>query len=111
MAANGGLGGQLDLDQATQNLNTSDSSPTYKKPKHFIDAISEIQQFHVFEKEQEADINANFFTLRQVFDFITTGFKSGFVESLLFVMLLPFLQTIYPSFKEYFLGISYSPTE
>lgn len=102
--------GAINLDKATGNLN-NDSLGSYSKPKSIVDAVSEIQQYHVFEKQQESDIDSNFFTLRQVFDFFSIGFKSGFIESLLFVLLLPFFQTIYPSFKYYFLNEPFTDIE
>lgn len=101
----------LDLDKATNSLNNGSSQPSYHAPKSIVDAVSEIQQYHVFEKQQEKNIDKNFFTLRQVFDFIKIGFKGGFIESLIFVTLLPFFQTVYPSFKFYFLKDQFTDTE
>jgi hypothetical protein len=95
--------GALDLDKATNGIR-NDSDPSIgSKPKGIIDAVSEIQHYHVFEMQQESDINKNFFTLRQVFDFFKIGFKSGFIESLFFVLAISMFQNIYPSFKEHFL--------
>lgn len=106
-----GSNSELDLDKAYQNLNNTASSAEYKKPSNIIDAVSKIQQYHVFEKEQTKDINKNFFTLRQFIDFFKIGFKNGFIESLIFVTMLPFFQTLYPSFKTYFLQIQYTYAE
>jgi hypothetical protein len=103
--------GAIDLDKAHQNLTNTSSSSEYKKPSNIIDAISKIQQYHVFEKDQEKDINKNFFTLRQFIDFSKIGFKNGFIEGFLFVTMLPFFQTIYPSFKIYFLHSQYTEFE
>jgi len=103
--------GAMDLDKAHQNLNSNGTASSYTPPKSILDAVSEIQQYNVFEKTQEKDIDKNFFTLRQVWDFFKAGFKSGFLESLIFVTLLPFFQTIYPSFKQYFLGAHYTSNE
>lgn len=102
MPASMNTNGGLDLDKVTADLNSSGNGPSYHAPKSIVDAVSEIQQYHVFEKQQEKDIDRNFFTLRQVFDFIKVGFKNGLLESFVFVTLLPFFQTIYPSFKYYF---------
>jgi len=101
----------LDLDKIASNAMNDSGSPKYNVPKGIVDAISEIQQFHIFEKEQQKDINKNFFTIGQVFDFVNVGFKSGFMESFIFVTLLPFLQTIYPSYKMYFLGEVFTDDE
>ena len=93
----------IDLDKVTQNLN-NDNSEKDGKPSTIIGAISQIQQYSVFEKDQQKDINSNFFTLGDVIHFFKIGLGSGFLEGLLFITLIPFLQTIYPSFKYHFLG-------
>jgi hypothetical protein len=95
--------GALDLDKAVGNIRNDNDSPQQSSAKNIIDAVSEIQHYHVFEMQQEGDINQNFFTLRQVFSFFKIGFKSGFVESLLFVLGVSVLQNLYPSFKVFFL--------
>lgn len=103
--------GAMDLDKAHQNLSNNGTASSYAAPKTILEAYSEIQQYHVFEKTQEKDIDKNFFTLSQVWDFFKAGFRSGFWESLIFVTFLPFFQTIYPSFKQYFLGAVYTNEE
>ncbi len=102
--------GAINLDKATNNLN-NDGVAAESSPNNIIDAVSDIQKYHVFEKEQDDDINKNFFTLRQVIEFIKIGFKSGFIESLVFVIILPFFQTIYPSYKHFFLHQQFTNLE
>ncbi|AII15588.1 hypothetical protein CIG1485E_a0063 (plasmid) [Campylobacter iguaniorum] len=79
------------------------SGSAYKAPKNIINALSEIQRYYVLESRSD-DLPKEYFTLEQIFDFFKIGFKSGILEGLLFITLLPFLQTIYPGFKFYFLG-------
>jgi hypothetical protein len=93
------------------NYRGRDGHAKYDKPKSFIQAVSEIQHFYVMEKDSEEPIDENFFALSQVLDFIKVGFKSGFIESFLFITLFPFLQTIYPSFAYYFLNKNFSEIE
>ena len=55
----------FDLDKATHSLNNDDNSKNHndKEATTLIGAISEIQQYSVFEKEQQKNINSDFFTL------------------------------------------------
>ena len=96
----------FDLDKATQSLNNDDNSKNHndKEATTLIGAISEIQQYSVFEKEQQKDINSDFFTLGKVVEFFKIGFTNGFVEGILLINLIIFLQVVHPTFKEYFLG-------
>ena len=96
----------FDLDKATQSLNNDDNSKNHndKEATTLIGAISEIQQYSVFEKEQQKDINSDFFTLGKVVEFFKIGFTNGFIEGILLINLIIFLQVVHPTFKEYFLG-------
>lgn len=78
-------------------------SSSYEKPKNLVNALSEIQRYYVIESRSD-NIPKEYFTLEQLLDFFKVGFKSGILEGLFFITLLPFLQTIYPSFKFFFLG-------
>ena len=91
--------------------NNDSLNAKYEKPKSFIQAVSEIQHFYVMEKDSEEPIDKNFFALNQVLDFIKIGFRSGFIESFFFVIIFPFLQTIYPSFSYYFLHKEFTEIE
>ena len=55
----------FDLDKATNSLNNDDNSKNHndKESTTLIGAISEIQQYSVFEKEQQKNINSDFFSL------------------------------------------------
>ena len=58
------------------------------RPKTIINAISEIQQFYVIEKQGQ-DIPAEFLTLEGSLDFFRIGIKSGLNEGLFLVLLFP----------------------
>ena len=96
----------FNLDKATQSLNNDDNSKNHndKEATTLIGAISEIQQYSVFEKEQQKNINSDFFTLGKVVEFLKIGFTNGFLEGILLINLIIFLQVVHPTFKEYFLG-------
>jgi len=98
------------IDKATENLN-NDTPNSPHNPKGLVSAISQIQRYYLFEKTSTKDIENSYFTLEQMFNYLKIGFFAGFWESLFFVVVMPFLLTIYPSFKEYFLHREYSPTE
>jgi hypothetical protein len=90
---------------------TDAGDASYQKPKGIIDAVSEIQQYHALESTAEEAIPAEFFTFKQQLDFFNIGFKSAFIEGLIFLMIVPFAEALYPSFKEYFLGQSLTLNE
>lgn len=90
--------------------NASSGNTSYEKPKNIINAVSEIQRYHVIESRSD-EIPKEYFTIEQVLDFFKIGFKSGILESMIFVTIFPFLQTIYPSFKFYFLDSTMSEQE
>jgi len=100
------VAGYMDETKNINENNINNSTPidgeSYKKPTSLFSALSIIQRYYVIEKNSVEDLPKEYFTYEQVWDFIKVGFKSGFIESLLLVTLLPFLQTIYPSFKLYF---------
>ena len=58
------------------------------KPKNLIDAISEIQQFFVMEKEGQS-ISPEFLTLEGTIGFFKTGMKTGFNEAIFIFLLFP----------------------
>lgn len=97
-------------DRADFKFNQAGGTLAYKRPKNLINALSEIQRYYVLESRNE-DMPKEYFTLEQIFDFIKVGFKSGILEGLLFIVLLPFLQTIYPSFKFFFLAAKINDQE
>lgn len=65
--------------------------------------LSEIQRYYVIEERTE-ELPKEYFTIEQILEYFKVGFKSGLLESFIFVTLVPFLQIIYPSFKFYFLN-------
>jgi len=96
-------------DQSNKtNYNNNSSSvvndPEYHKPKGLLTALSEIQRYYVIESKASEELPKDYFTFQQIWDFFKIGFKSGFLESLIFATLFPFIQTVYPSFKYYFLN-------
>lgn len=104
----------FDLDKATQSLNNDDNSSKNHNDKEvttLIGAISEIQQYSVFEKEQQKNINSDFFTLGKVVEYLKLGFTNGFIEGVIFLNFIIFIQVIHPTFKEYFLGEQLTSTE
>ncbi|WP_187648698.1 hypothetical protein [Nitrosophilus labii] len=101
-----GSGGRFatqNVDLKTNNAAAAEGS-AYKKPKNILNALSEIQRYYVLESRASEDLPKEYFTIEQIWDFFKVGFKSGIVEGLFFVTLLPFLQTVYPSFKVFFFG-------
>ncbi len=55
--------------------------------KNIIDAISQIQQFAVMERS-DYEIPEDFLTLRGALNFFNVGFGNGFIEGMLFTLLL-----------------------
>jgi len=103
----------------TENINENSvnnggvvgSDNGYQKPTSLITALAEVQRTYVIEDKSTEDLPKEYFTIEQIFDFFKVGFRSGFIESFLFVTLFPFLQTIYPSVKLYFFNIKITQTE
>ena len=91
-------------DLGRNNVQDAGGDGQYKKPKSLIDAVSEIQQYHALESNLDDPIPEEFFTYKQQFDFYGIGFKSAFIEGMIFLMIVPFAEALYPSFKEYFFG-------
>ena len=54
---------------------------------HLLDAISQVQQFHVIEVTGQ-EIPSDFLTLRGVLNFFNVGFGSGLLEGLVFMLLM-----------------------
>jgi len=63
------------------------NSGTQTHFRSIIDAISQIQQFHVMESS-DYEIPEDFLTIRGSLNFFNIGFGSGFKEGLLFTILL-----------------------
>jgi len=96
-------GASKNPDFKSNSVASTDEGSSYKKPRSIVDALSEIQRYNIIESKSD-ELPSDYFTIQQVFDFFKIGVKSGFLEMLIFIILLPFLQTIYPSFKLFFLG-------
>jgi hypothetical protein len=60
----------------------------YQKPKSFIDALSQIQQFYVIE-HQAGPLPADFFTLKEKIEFTGVGFKSVIASALVSIFFTP----------------------
>lgn len=58
-------------------------------PRNLLDAISDIQQYYVVESNCK-DIPVEFLTISRTIEFFKIGMKSGFVEGLTLVLLMPF---------------------
>ena len=67
---------------------TTGNSGGAPRPRNIINAISEIQQFYVIEKQGQ-NIPAEFLTLEGSLDFFRIGIKSGLNEGLFLVLLFP----------------------
>lgn len=76
------------LDVNSYNQSGDINAP--KKVESLLDAISEIQQFHVIESTGQ-HIPKEFLTINDTLSFMRVGTKSGFREGLLFVLLFPFV--------------------
>ena len=61
---------------------------THVSPSSIIDAISEIQQYHIIERTGQ-DIPSDFLTMRGMLTFFLVGFRSGFWEGAFLGLLLP----------------------
>jgi hypothetical protein len=90
------------INENNLNNGTPIDGDAYQKPTSLISALSVIQRYFVIESNSSEDLPKEYFTFQQVWDFLKVGFKNGFIESFILVTLLPFLQTIYPSFKVFF---------
>ncbi len=64
------------------------SSSPHASPCNLIDAISEIQQYHIIERTGQ-DIPSDFLTVRGMLIFFMVGFRSGFWEGAFLGLLLP----------------------
>ncbi|MCY4378499.1 MAG: hypothetical protein OXC39_01545 [Candidatus Dadabacteria bacterium] len=64
------------------------SSSPHASPRNLIDAISEIQQYHIIERTGQ-DIPSDFLTVRGMLTFFMVGARSGFWEGVFLGLLLP----------------------
>lgn len=64
------------------------SSSPHASPRNLIDAISEIQQYHIIECTGQ-DIPSDFLTMRGMLTFFMVGARSGFWEGAFLGLLLP----------------------
>lgn len=64
------------------------SSSPHASPRNLIDAISEIQQYHIIERTGQ-DIPSDFLTMRGMLTFFLVGFRSGFWEGAFLGLFLP----------------------
>jgi hypothetical protein len=113
----GGGGGGARVAPASSGNNTSNASSarggaaiidddlSYQRPKSTIDAVDEIQRFYVFESRADKDLPYDFFTFKQVVEFLVIGFRAALMESLFFFFAFPVAVTIYPAAKAYFFGV------
>ena len=74
-------------------LPVSPTGTAGKRFPHLLDAISQIQQFYVIEVSGQ-EIPADFLTLRGVLNFFNIGFGAGFLEGLIFVLLMAIILPI-----------------
>jgi len=81
------------------------------KSLHLFSALGIIQRYYTIEARSSEELASEYFTIEQTIDFIKVGFRSGFIESFLFLTLFPFLENIYPSIKLYFFGEKISTFE
>lgn len=95
---------------AHQNLDFGEPKDIEFNGRHILNALSEIQRYHVIEERSE-EIPKEYFTIEQIWDYFKIGFKTGILETFLFYTLLPFLQIVYPSYKYYFLGAELTSNE
>ena len=61
--------------------------------KNIIDAISQIQQFAVMERS-DYEIPQDFLTIRGELNFFSIGFGNGFIEGMVFALLLAIIMPI-----------------
>ena len=64
------------------------SSSPGASPRGLVDAISEIQRYHVIERTGQ-DIPSDFLTVRGTLAFFAAGLRSGFLEGAMLALLLP----------------------
>ena len=64
------------------------SSSPHASPRNMIDAISEIQQYHIIERTGQ-DIPSDFLTMRGTLTFFLVGARSGLWEGAFLALLLP----------------------
>ncbi|MFH2122773.1 MAG: hypothetical protein ABIJ50_04745 [Pseudomonadota bacterium] len=84
-------GGSYSPNATVITTGGSASAPPPLRPKNIINAISDIQQFYVIEKQGQ-EIPAEFLTLEGSLDFFKIGGKSGLNEGLLLILLLPIVE-------------------
>lgn len=95
----------------TRDLEDINATPlqSREKTRNIIQAISEIQRFHVIESK--TDLPKDFFALEQVLDFFKIGFFSGLIEGTIFAIIVAALQAFYPTSKEFFYNEQITHTE
>ena len=64
------------------------SSSTRGSPRGLIDAVSEIQRYHIIERTGQ-DIPSDFLTVRGTLAFFGAGMRTGFMEGAFLGLLLP----------------------
>ena len=81
------------------------SSSPHASPRNMIDAISEIQQYHIIERTGQ-DIPSDFLTMRGTLTFFLVGARSGFWEGAFLALLLPLAwgvwEEVIPGFRRGF---------
>lgn len=90
-------------NQGNDRWNGYASQDKGAKSRGISSLLSEIQRYYVIEERSE-ELPKEYFTIEQILEYFKAGFKSGLLESFIFVTIVPFLQIIYPSFKFYFLN-------
>ena len=71
----------------------SSDSGTRSYFKNIIDAISQIQQFAVMERS-DYEIPEDFLTIRGQLNFFNVGFGNGFIEGMIFALLLAIIMPL-----------------
>jgi len=74
-------------------IGDSSDSGTRSYFKNIIDAISQIQQFAVMENS-DYEIPEDFLTIRGQLNFFNVGFGNGFIEGMIFALLLAIIMPI-----------------
>jgi hypothetical protein len=74
-------------------ISSSSDAGTRTYFKNIIDAIAQIQQFAVMERS-DYEIPQDFLTIRGELNFFSIGFGNGFIEGMVFALLLAIIMPI-----------------
>lgn len=87
-----------------QDNRQQQSTTSLPPPKNLIDALTEIQQYYVFERKGE-HLDKDYFTLSHMRDFIAVGIHQAFMDSVIWVLFYVVLGSVVMYVQQNYLAI------